>query len=118
MIVVTRSDSGITVEGHAGYAPRGQDIVCAGVSTLVQTLVESLEAFCADAISYSLKPGMVEIKFRDLSADADLLISSFFVGICMIAERYPDHVKVNKHTGAGVEPPDKKATENTEKQNS
>ena len=84
----------------------------------MQTLVESLEVFCIDTISYSLKPGMVEIKFRDLSADADLLISSFFVGICMIAGQYPDHVKVNKNTGAGVEPPDKKATDDTEKQNS
>ena len=25
--------------GHAGYAPAGQDIVCAGASTLMQTLV-------------------------------------------------------------------------------
>ena len=25
--------------GHAGYAPAGQDIVCAGASTLMQALV-------------------------------------------------------------------------------
>ena len=25
--------------GHAGFAPAGQDIVCAGASTLMQTLV-------------------------------------------------------------------------------
>ena len=31
--------------GHAGYAPAGQDIVCAGVSTLMQALV-SLLAGC------------------------------------------------------------------------
>lgn len=28
----------LTVEGHAGYAVSGQDIVCAGISTLVCTL--------------------------------------------------------------------------------
>lgn len=28
--------------GHAGYAPAGQDIVCAGVSTLMQALVSLL----------------------------------------------------------------------------
>lgn len=28
----------LTVTGHAGYAPKGEDIVCAGVSALVQTL--------------------------------------------------------------------------------
>ena len=30
--------------GHAGYAPAGQDIVCAGASTLMQTLCALLAA--------------------------------------------------------------------------
>ena len=33
----------LRAEGHAGYAPKGQDIVCAAVSTLMQAL-----AFSAD----------------------------------------------------------------------
>ena len=34
--------------GHAGFAPAGQDIVCAGASTLMQTLVYLLAGgvFC------------------------------------------------------------------------
>ena len=28
----------LEARGHAGYAPAGQDIVCAGASTLMQTL--------------------------------------------------------------------------------
>lgn len=32
----------LTIEGHAGYAPQGQDIVCAGASTLAGTLVAEL----------------------------------------------------------------------------
>ena len=38
--------------GHAGYAPAGQDIVCAGASTLMQALVYLLageESACSDA---------------------------------------------------------------------
>ena len=118
MIVITHSDSGITIEGHAGYAPRGQDIVCAGISTLVQTLLQSFEDLCTDEITYHLKPGWVEIKHGDLSAKGEVLVNSFFIGCYMIADKYPDHVKVNKNMGAGVEPPTKKATEKTEKQNS
>ena len=34
---------GLTVEGHAGYATGGKDIVCASVSTLFQTAVNALE---------------------------------------------------------------------------
>ena len=98
MVTVTRSSSGITIEGHAGYAPHGQDVVCAGVSTLVQNLIQSIEDLCTDEISYHLKPGWVDIKHGELSAKAQVLVTSFFIGVYMIAERYPDHVKVNKQT--------------------
>lgn len=109
MIEISRSNCAITIKGHAGYAPRGQDIVCAGISTLVQTLVQSLEDLCADEISYHLKSGWVEIKHGNLSKAAQLLVDSFFIGVYMIADQYPDHVKVNKNTGASIEPPTKKA---------
>lgn len=32
-----------TVKGHAGFARKGTDLVCAGVSTLVYTLAEAME---------------------------------------------------------------------------
>ena len=43
-IRVTRRDSGLEIfaEGHAGYAPVGQDIVCAGVSALLYGFVAYL----------------------------------------------------------------------------
>lgn len=34
--------SGLTAEGHSGYASSGEDIVCAGVSALVQALAIGL----------------------------------------------------------------------------
>ena len=36
--------------GHAGYAPAGQDIVCAGASTLMQALVYLLAGEGAPAV--------------------------------------------------------------------
>ena len=36
MITIARTADRIIVDGHAGYAPNGQDIVCAGISTLAQ----------------------------------------------------------------------------------
>lgn len=37
MIEVSVRKNEIKVSGHAMYAPHGQDIVCAGVSSLVRT---------------------------------------------------------------------------------
>lgn len=95
MIVITGYDDlRITIEGHANYAPLGQDIVCASISTLVQVLIKCIEEMTEDKIEYSIRPGMVDIKFRDLSEKAQLLVSSFFIGAQMIAEQYPNNVKI------------------------
>lgn len=37
MINITIYDNGFEIEGHAGYAPKGSDIICAAVSALSQT---------------------------------------------------------------------------------
>lgn len=97
MIVVTYHSDGISVQGHAEFAEPGkEDIVCAGVSTLVQTLIQSVEELTADKIQYSMQPGTVDIEFRNLSEQAQLLVDSFFVGISLIAGEYPDNVKLTK----------------------
>ena len=94
MIVITKYDNRITVKGHANYAPPGQDSVCASVSTLVQVLIKCIEDITEDKIEYSIQPGMVDMKFGNLSEKAQLLVSSFFIGAQMIADQYPNNVKI------------------------
>lgn len=93
MTEVTRYKDRITIKGHSGYAPIGQDIVCAAVSTLVQTLIQSVENLTADKITYDMRPGTVDIKFWCLSDPSKVLIDAFFIGIKGIAEAHPDNVK-------------------------
>lgn len=94
MIEVRRNSNGFSVRGHAQYAPHGQDVVCAAVSTLVQVLVFSISELTTDEIDYDMQPGLVEIRYKDLSEDAQLLIKSFFIGIRMISHAYPSNVQI------------------------
>ena len=94
MITIQKNDREISLLGHAGYAEPGRDIVCAGVSALVQTLIQSIEELTSDVIKYDMTPGAVHIQFGDLSERARLLVDSFFVGASMIAEDYPENVKI------------------------
>ena len=96
MIVIKKAAGSVSITGHANYAPHGQDIVCAAISALVQTLIQSVEDLCTDTISYHLQPGSVEIIHGNLSANAQLLMDSFFIGVYMIADRYPKYVQVTK----------------------
>jgi uncharacterized protein YsxB (DUF464 family) len=94
MIEITRCDRCITVSGHAGYAPHGQDIVCAAVSVLANNLIASIEELTADSIEYEIDSGEIIIKFRNLTDEASLLVSSFFVGVEAVAAAYPDCVRI------------------------
>lgn len=94
MIAVSVRKDGITVSGHANYAEAGKDIVCAGVSALVQTLIKSIEGLTQDKIQYEISPGRADIHYGDLSEAGKLLVDSFFIGICQIADEFPDYVRI------------------------
>ena len=51
----SRKVTGIFVNGHSGYAEAGSDIICAGASTLVYTLANSLERICGIDTEYSTR---------------------------------------------------------------
>ena len=95
-IVVKHQNNTISITGHANYAPIGEDIVCAGVSTLVQTLIQSIEDMTKDKIEYSMQSGLVEIKHGILSERAQVLFESLFVGMKLIANTYPKNVRIDQ----------------------
>ncbi len=94
MIAVSVRKDGITVSGHANYAEAGKDIVCAGVSALVQGLIRSMESLTSDKIKYEISPGRADIYFKNLSGTGKLLVDSFFIGVCQIADEFPDYVRI------------------------
>lgn len=94
MIEVSVRKDGIEVSGHAGYAENGKDIICAGMTALVQTLVKSVGDLTEDKIECEISPGRADIHYRNLSEAGKLLVDSFFIGICMIADEFPDHVRI------------------------
>lgn len=94
MIVVRVREDGVTVSGHAGFAGVGKDIICAGVTSLTQALIKSLNDLTEDEIEGEMSPGRADIKYRDLSEAGKLLVDSFFIGICLIADEFPEHVRI------------------------
>ena len=54
MIAVSVRKDRITVSGHAGFAEAGKDIVCAGVTALLQTLIKAASNLTEDKIDYEI----------------------------------------------------------------
>ena len=80
-------------KGHAGYAPAGQDIVCAAVSCLIQTLAYSAaEDEHTSSCIYQGKDGPV---LNVEAGDSVLMRDKFELvadGLTLLAEQYPENV--------------------------
>ena len=91
--IIVRKDS-IMITGHSQYDQPGRDVVCAGVTALCQTLIRSIEDLTEDTIEYEISPGRADINYGNLSENSKSLVDSFFIGVCMIADEFPDHVRL------------------------
>lgn len=94
MIEIRHDGGKVTVKGHANYAEPGQDIVCAAISTLSQVFVASVEGLTAAQIKTAQTGGYMEIVIEESTERAQVLLDSFLLGCRMIADEYPDNVRV------------------------
>ncbi len=85
--------------GHAEYADAGEDVVCAGVSALVFTTINSLDALTdAEFIVNSDEPsGMMDLTITDgVDHDTELLMKALYIGCQGISDSYgTDFVKIH-----------------------
>lgn len=59
----------IAIHDHAGYAPKGQDLVCAGVSSITVGMMNALDKLNKDACEMHMKEAYIEIKVIDVTND-------------------------------------------------
>ena len=70
----------ICITGHAGAGSPGHDLVCAAVSTLVQTFVRSAQELTDTTLNGDIAPGGAFVRYEG-SPQVQLLADSFFVGV-------------------------------------
>jgi len=94
MITISRKQNQITIEGHANYAPMGQDIVCASVSALFITLMNSIAILTDSEAKLDGDSNTRILNIKGIDDSTKLLVDSFFIGIRGISEEYPDYVEI------------------------
>ena len=85
----------LTMKGHSSYKEQGQLIVCAGISTLLYTLLGYLtNTFSCKTRVFRLCPGDVDIESTELSEEAFRMAC---IGFLQLGETYPGEIKVKNH---------------------
>lgn len=91
----------VSIEGHAGYAAEGADIVCAAASMLAFTLVEAIKNLdkkgMLESFYRSVYKGSIQLDFtvKEGSKEcAEAVIESLACGFALLSDNYPDYVEV------------------------
>ena len=94
------SYSGFSLKGHAGFAKRGEDIVCAACSVLAINTANALEALAEMPLDIREKEGLLEVFFRKSPDEkAVLLMDALAMGLKGIEQEYgKKHLKVEEKT--------------------
>lgn len=96
----------LEASGHACYAPAGQDIVCAGASTLMQTLCALLageENAKSDAWDEPEGPRLAVVAAAPQKPWVEGAFEFAKMGFALLAERYPDNIRFADLSGRGEE---------------
>lgn len=94
---------GFRVSGHAGFAKKGKDVVCAAASVLAINTVNSIEGLTEEKVSVvsNEKKGLIECvlpgrKNGIINKDADLLINSMLLGFKALEGQYGDYIRIKE----------------------
>jgi len=83
--------AGFVCEGHAGYADKGEDIICAAISILTINTESSLELLAKEPIEVTQdeENGVISVLFTQTPNEKScLLMESYILGISEIFHKY------------------------------
>lgn len=84
---------GFTVDGHAGYAEHGTDIVCASVSVVTQMIAFELNH--KGYASFKMEDGNLHVSIDEWASDyADEYIEMMTRTLYALKLQYPNHITI------------------------
>ncbi len=93
----SETDFSMQIIGHAGYADKGKDIVCAGISTLAFTFIQMLDRY-SDMLTqyeYEASDGVMKISFTYINKNFfEPIISTILCGFSMLSDTYPENISL------------------------
>lgn len=101
-IKISQRDSkivGFEISGHSNTAPRGFDIICAGVSAISQTALLGLGKYLERDIDFEQAPpnrgGFLSLELKDKPDDlTEAIFQTMLLGLQEIEKLYPKIVKI------------------------
>ena len=93
--------TGLEMKGHSGYAPQGEDIVCAALTSAVRLTECAVNDVLGLEASVKVKPEKALISLRlpgglsqQNESTCQTLLTGLMLYLTQLTEEYPDHIIV------------------------
>lgn len=100
-VKLTRDEDGqyfkFTVSGHANYAEKGKDIVCAGVSAITQSVLYTLKEYALVESQIEIPRGYLEAEVVDdthKTKEVQAIFKVLETGLLALETEYLDYIEV------------------------
>lgn len=103
-VTITRKNNHVVevaASGHTGYGEQGEDIVCAGISTLIQSALLGLLQVAGIAVKYTVNEKQGSLRFtlpESLTEaerhDADVILNTMLVSLNDFYTEYSDYINL------------------------
>jgi hypothetical protein len=86
--------------GHSGFADYGKDIVCAGISSIVQTAEIGIKNVAKQKCKTEIADGSFSISLEDIDEnsqefhDAQIILKTMVCGLKDLQKQYPKFLKL------------------------
>lgn len=100
-VIYEPSEHSMTIEGHAGYATTGSDIICAACSVLSRTLVETVSDYESELdpdIRVDPDNARISVRCNPTARYEQICRTVFmtvFTGFKALEEDFPDYVQAD-----------------------
>ncbi|MBU1262868.1 ribosomal-processing cysteine protease Prp [bacterium] len=86
-----------SAEGHSDYKRKGEDIVCAGVSSILQTAVLGLKDYLKADVELIKETAKMMVKLKNSpTAESQIILETMLLGLHEIEREYPAKVKIEE----------------------
>lgn len=86
--------SSINISGHACFADHGNDIVCAGISSIIFGGLNALVELGLDQDNIKVDSD-IYIDLTNASNSIDIVVQTIIIQLKTIRESYPDYLDIN-----------------------
>ena len=86
---------GFEAKGHAGAGPRGNDIVCAAVSVLTDSVFLGLDRHLKRELEWDADSGDISVRLKEAPDElTEAILATLVLGLTEIQKIYPDKLRI------------------------